>query len=283
MSELTDSILLIGEYGAGKTHYGAQLLKRLMKGDGQLKMHGAATNLEPFESTLRCLDEGIAGEHTPSGTYLDSVWPVIDDQGRQASLVWPDYGGEQVKEMTALRRMPPQWKSRIENARVWILLLRLQLLQVSDDIFTRSLRELKTSRSEPDHVSPSDQARLIELLQMCLYVRGILGHSPIQQPKLMILLTCWDELKSDSAPQATLRKRLPMLTDFATSNWANPYVLGVSALERPLDSRQHDPDYVARGPENFGYVIQHDGTRSSDLTLPIRMLLADAVVRSESR
>lgn len=48
MSFSDNSILLIGESDVGKTHYGAQLLKRLMKRDGQLRMNGAATNLEPL-------------------------------------------------------------------------------------------------------------------------------------------------------------------------------------------------------------------------------------------
>jgi len=286
MNNPANSILLIGEYGAGKTHYGAQLLKRLMKGDGQLKMNGAATNLSPFEATLRCLDEGIAGEHTPSSTYLDSVWPVIDDEKREGQLVWPDYGGEQIKHMTSMRRVSPEWKARIENASIWIFLVRLHLLQISDDVFTRSFRELRTRRAPTDlnasteesRIS-SDQARLIELLQICLYIRGVLGQSPIQRPKLMLLLTCWDELESDSPPQVALRDRMPMFADFVSSNWDDPYILGVSALGRPLDSQHRDAEYVTRGPENFGYVIQHDGARSPDLTLPIRILLADSALR----
>ena len=58
MNKKGNSILLIGESGVGKTHYGAQLLQRLMKGDGLLRMNGAATNLEPFEAALENLNEG---------------------------------------------------------------------------------------------------------------------------------------------------------------------------------------------------------------------------------
>ncbi|WP_429102254.1 hypothetical protein, partial [Aeromonas rivipollensis] len=83
MSSSDNSILLIGESDVGKTHYGAQLLKRLMKRDGQLRMNGAATNLEPFESAMSCLDEGMAAGHTAASTYVDSIWPITDAQGRR--------------------------------------------------------------------------------------------------------------------------------------------------------------------------------------------------------
>jgi DNA replication protein DnaC len=79
MSGSSASILLLGESGVGKTHYGAQLLKRLMNGNGTLRMDGAAVNLEPFEAAMERLNEGMAADHTPTSTYVESVWPIADD------------------------------------------------------------------------------------------------------------------------------------------------------------------------------------------------------------
>jgi len=274
MKPSASSILLIGESGVGKTHYGAQLLKRLMKGDGHLRMNGAASNLEPFEAAMESLNEGMAAGHTPTSTYIDSVWPVVDDQGREAELVWPDYGGEQVKTMFTSRRVPNAWRARIADTPAWLLLLRLQQTRVSDDIFSRPLGQLRGTRTQSTEVQVSDQARLIELLQMLMYARGISNDRPVRTPRLTVLLTCWDELATDRPPFEILRQQLPMFCDFVTSNWAQPNVLGLSALERSLNPRDRDAEYAARGPEKFGYVVLQDGTRSPDLTLPIRMLLA---------
>ncbi|WP_373321619.1 TRAFAC clade GTPase domain-containing protein, partial [Acetobacter fabarum] len=47
----------------------------------------------------------------------------------------------------------------------------------------------------------------------------------------------------------------------------------LSALERPLSPTTRDMDYASKGPEHFGYVIEANGTKSSDLTLPIHHLL----------
>lgn len=277
MSASDRSILLIGESGVGKTHYGAQLLKRLMKGDGQLRMDGAATNLEPFEAAMESLNEGMAAGHTPTTTYVDSIWPIADVNGRKAELVWPDYGGEQIKTISSTRRIPAAWQARVVGAPAWLLLVRLQQTRVSEDIFSRPLSTLKGAGVENREVQISDQARLIELLQMLLYIRGAISTKPLESPRLCVLLSCWDELGTDEQPALVLDQRLPMFSSFVNSIWSEPSVLGLSALERPLNPRDPDIEYAARGPEQFGYVVLPGGQRSTDLTSPIQRLLADTL------
>src|SRR5258708_4679031 len=105
-TDSSNSILLIGQSDVGKTHYGAQLLKRLMVSNGEFRMDGAATNLKPFEAALESLTEGMSAEHTPTTKYLESVWPIRSNEGIAAELVWPDYGGEQVRTILTSRRIP---------------------------------------------------------------------------------------------------------------------------------------------------------------------------------
>ena len=52
MSASTSSILLLGEYDVGKTHYGAQLLRRLITDGCDLRMDGMASNLGSFETAM---------------------------------------------------------------------------------------------------------------------------------------------------------------------------------------------------------------------------------------
>jgi hypothetical protein len=276
MSFSDNSILLIGESGVGKTHYGAQLLKRLMKGDGQLKMNGAATNLETFEAAMNCLDEGKAAGHTAATTYVDSIWPITDTLGNFAELVWPDYGGEQIKSISYTRRIPAAWRTRVTATPSWILLIRLQKTSVSDDIFSKPLHELQNKSVENDDFEISDQARLIELLQILLHIRGSISPAPLASPRLCVLLSCWDELGSQVLPHELLKSRLPMLSSFIHSTWQKPSVLGLSALGKALSPQKSDEEYSNKGPEQFGYVILPDGQKSSDLTLPIQKLLDDS-------
>jgi Double-GTPase 1 len=276
ITDSSDSILLMGESDVGKTHYGAQLLKRLMVSNGELRMDGAATNLKPFEAALESLTEGKSAEHTPTTIYLESVWPIRSNDGFAAELVWPDYGGEQVRTMLTSRRVPSAWKERITSAPAWIFFIRLQRVHNMEDILSRPLSDLKNSHGEAaeavTEVKMSDQARLIELLQMLLYIRRADTSRPLRSPRLALLLSCWDELGSSENPLNMLRQRLPMMADFVTGNWESPLVLGLSALGRPLKPDVPDMDYVARGPEHFGYVVLPDKSHSTDLSLPIKMM-----------
>ena len=279
-------ILMLGESDVGKTHYGGQLLKRLMNSNGQIRMDGAATNLEPFQTVMDSLNEGRLADHTATATYDESVWPIIDDEERKAHLVWPDYGGEQIRNIIDNRRIPNVWRARITQSAAWLLLIRPQKIRMDNDIFSRpllSLREDTNKAREADQreetpetgeAELSDQARLIELLQVLIQTRLTCDGDVGRLPRLLILLTCWDEMEMKLRPVGILRQRLPMFHDFVSSNWKDSLVFGLSALGRRLDKTEADMDYVNRGSENFGYVVLENGTRCNDLTLPIRKLLA---------
>ena len=269
------SILLIGESDVGKSHYGGQLLKRLMQENGRIRMDGAANNLEPFEAVMASLDTGLSADHTATTIYHESRWPVIDDEGLKAHLIWPDYGGEQIKKIIDKRRLPSAWLKRIVWSSAWLLLIRLQRTRVDDDILSRPLTSLKRNSREPRKAPLSDQARLIELLQMLVYAQSTSDKRMGGLPFLVVLLTCWDEMESPGIPIDVLYEWLPMFGDFVASNWEHSSVLGLSALGRALDKEVPDESYITQGSEQFGYVVLEDGTRSSDLTLPIQRLLAE--------
>ena len=287
---ITRPILIVGEHDVGKTHYGGQLLRRLMNSDGQLRMDGAAGNLESFETVMNSLDEGRSADHTPTATYSESVWPIVDGEERKAHLVWPDYGGEHIQNMIQQRHVPNTWGVRISRSPAWILMIRPQKIRTDSDIFSRPLASLRkdttnhweTHQEEnPTGIGESklsDQARLIELLQMLIQTRSTGTGDAYGFPRLLILLTCWDEIEgttTETKPLHILRQRLPMFLDFVSSSWNDSLVFGLSALGRRLDKIETDTEYVTRGSENFGYVVLEDGTRCNDLTLPIRKLLSD--------
>lgn len=269
------SILLVGESNVGKTHYGAQFLKRLMVEACALKRNGAATNLEAFTTALSCLADGKATNHTPVSTYVESIWPIRDDAGRTAELVWPDYGGEQVRNLVTQRRIPGPWRERVLEATDWVVLLRLHSLRAEDDLFSRPLQSFANAETkEITEFQPSDQARTIELLQMLLYLGQFNIDRKLHKPRLTVLLSCWDELETNELPENLLAATLPMFCAFIRSNWKAPTVMGLSALGKALSMTESDPDYAIRGPEEFGYVILPDGKKDNDITLPIQRLMS---------
>lgn len=270
------TILLVGESNVGKTHYGAQFLKRLMVKACALRMSGAPSNLEAFTTALSCLTEGKSTDHTPANTYVESVWPITDEAGRCAELVWPDYGGEQVRNLVTQRRIPAAWRERVLAAADWVLLIRLHSLRSEDDLFSRPLQSFAAVESQGETANElSDQARTVELLQMLLYLAQFHLDRPLSKPRLTILLSCWDELETTELPADLLASRLPMLWSFVRSNWTSPTVMGLSALERALSQTDADQEYAIRGPEEFGYVVLPNGVKSSDITVPIQRLMID--------
>ncbi|TKR53437.1 hypothetical protein D7I39_20795 [Allopusillimonas ginsengisoli] len=271
------TILLVGESNVGKTHYGAQFLKRLMVKACALKMSGAPTNLEAFTTALSCLTEGKSTDHTPASTYIESVWPITDESDRYAELIWPDYGGEQVRNLVTQRRIPAAWRDRVLEATDWVLLIRLHSLRSEDDLFSRPLQSFAAAepQGETTAYEPSDQARTVELLQMLLYLAQFHLDRPLRKPRLTILLSCWDELETTELPADLLASRLPMLWSFVRSNWTSPTVIGLSALGRALSQTEADREYATHGPEEFGYVVLPNGVKNTDITLPIQRLMAD--------
>ena len=201
------SILLIGESDVGKSHYGGQLLKRLMQEDGEIRMDGAATNLEPFEDVMARIDAGLSAGHTAATVYHESRWPVLDGQGQKADLIWPDYAGEQIKNIINDRRLPHAWLSRITQSSAWLLLIRLQKIQVDDDIFSRPISSFEKTGAQVWDEDLSDQARLVELLQMLTYIRSTRGRMPRSCRSLDVLGRDGEPRKADgraarSAPVA---------------------------------------------------------------------------------
>ncbi|WP_432778295.1 hypothetical protein QZL74_16495 [Burkholderia gladioli pv. alliicola] len=271
------TILLVGESNVGKTHYGAQFLKRLMVKSCALKMSGAPTNLDAFTTALSCLTEGKSTDHTPANSYVESVWPITDEAGRYAELIWPDYGGEQVRNLVTQRRIPTAWHERVLEASDWVFLIRLHSLRSEDDLFSRPLQAFAAAEAQGEATAyePSDQARTVELLQMLLYLAQFHLDQPLRKPRLTILLSCWDELETTELPADLLASRLPMLWSFVRTNWISPVVMGLSALERALSKTDADQEYAIRGPEEFGYVVLSDGVKNTDITLPIQRLMAD--------
>lgn len=278
MSNINGSvrIALFGESDNGKSHYGAQLLERIEAEKCGIKLRVAAPDVSAFDEVRKRLGAGLLAEHTPSGIYQDVILPVVDVAGRAMDLTWPDYAGEQVRQLIDNRAMKQEWLDRTQAAHGWILIVRPKLAKTDDDIFSKPLSHVGRA-PESGEVKPrrSIQARLVELLQMLLHARRLHDRGSI--PPLVVLLSCWDELQlpEGGKPGDLLDAQMPLLASFVRSNWgARASVLGLSALGVELDMKDANEAFIDRGPENSGFVIESDGRLDTDLTIPI-MRLAD--------
>lgn len=285
------NLLIIGTSGTGKTHYAGQLLGRLNTRESQLKLDAAPQDLTPYEDVLDCLNEGRTAAHTASGVYHQTPLQVCDKQNKKAVLEWSDYAGEQIKQMVQARSTDTHWLEKLTTSDGWLFFVRLGNVEKREDLISRppgqslGLNKVGDVENEIEAVEPegsfSSVARHVELLQVLLAMSGRGLLKTIGKPNLLVLLSCWDELvragevSNGDLPGDVLHRLMPMLSEFIGSNWQKQAftVYGLSSLEKTLDSKNSDDEFRNLGPENFGFVIEPDGTKNSDLTLPVAALL----------
>ena len=243
MTDAPRLLLLLGESNVGKTHYGAQVLRRLNAGRGAFELVNGA-NLNPFRTALDKISQGLSAPHTPRAEYSESTWTLHQrSSGSNMDLVWPDYGGEQVSGMIDDKSLPAAWHDKIVKASGWIFMVRPSQVPLPEDILTRAV--LLPAADNPKNSTLSPQSKLIEILQMLQYKkRSYLDHKGMLPP-LAVLLSCYDELATEEPPGAYCRARsADVLDQYLSSNWPKArsadfwrFALGAAA----------EPDTAGRG------------------------------------
>ncbi len=277
---MSKSILLLGKPNASKTVFLSQLYSKLRKNKSNLKLYKPVEDLSPISEARDALASGKGPVTTPAEKSVKFYLPiqVLDDQ---VDLKCPEYGGEQVLDIVESRGLNKEWKTSIKESNNWILFIRLNSignrLDISEVTFKEENNVESGENTEVFEYQISDQSFLIELLQIIMNEKGTNFHLLNKDIKLTIVLTCWDEMKiiGDPKPFYVLEEKLPLLLDFAKSNWdrSSLKILGLSAQEFSLDTEENQEKYMVEGPENFGYLILEDGTRSDDITKLIELAI----------
>ncbi len=273
--------MIIGGPDAGKTHFGGQLYGRLNTKKDRYKIVSPPENLTIFKEVLDSLNEGKSAGHTSVSTHNNLDLEIERTAGEKFVFSFPDYGGEQIRSMVGDRRIDKEWKKQVDESTGWLLMVRLDKILPVEDVVSRGLPEqevLKTRQAETEPMKLSATAFYIELLQILLFAKKMPTRHQVEFPKLSFVISCWDLLDQDEQgmmPRNVLRKRLPGLWSFISSNWREGYweVIGLSSTEKSLSLTEPDMDYVKKGPESFGYLITSKGEKESDLTQIIATFL----------
>lgn len=287
------NLIVIGANSTGKTHYAGQLYGRLREGESRLKLRHPPQNLAPLENVLNRLSDGKTALHTERDVYHEIEFPLVVENGAEFSLLFPDYGGEQIKNIIKSRSVPNEWIKRLTESDGWMVFIRPSLVTKTEDLITRPPGKSLNTERQPTSAANLETEKekitsmtFVELLQAGLAVsrRGILRKR--KEPVLLVVLSCWDELAGTEIgekiiPHDVLRRKLPMFAEFLAANWESDSlrVYGLSSLGKSLDEKNSDDEYLDFGPENFGYVVTPEGEREKDLTLPIVNLLG--LIRNE--
>jgi len=270
-------ILIIGGPDAGKTHFGGQLYGRLQTRTGLYRISSPPEDLTVFKDVLENLNDGKSAGHTNVSANNLLEMQVEDKNGIKYEFRFPDYGGEQVRTIVNDRRINKTWKEQIEKSNAWILFIRLDKIQPIEDIVNRGIPKqevLENRKSNTEPMIMSSSAFYIELLQMLLYTKRVVTKQNDSIPNLTIVLSCWDLIERHVAkktPKEILKEKLPATYSYIDSTWnTGEYsVIGLSSTGKTLSEKETDPEYVRKGPENFGYIITSEGKKQQDLTLSI--------------
>jgi len=269
------NILVIGMSKTGKTHFGGQLYGRLKTGENAYTLKETPDELSLFQNILDKLNEGFEGKHTDSKLHETIKLQVISQGGDEIDLIYPDYGGEQLRGMIEQRKINRTWQEQIANSTHWFLFVRLDLIENIVDVTTKFYRQIEEEKSiklKDTNITdlPSESSAFyVELLQAFLFIKGLVPQS-INKPRLTILLSCWDKLgyPEKTVPATVLLEKMPLFSQFVKSTWEqeNLAVKGLSSLSRDLNSKTPDMDFAVDGPENFGYFIDESGENEPDIT-----------------
>jgi len=276
-----NNALIIGGPNVGKTHFGGQLYGRLQEREGTYKIVSTPDDMKLFEEVLQALAEGKSAGRTQSAVHADLVLEIEErGSGKQVFFSFPDYGGEQINEMIETRRVNKIWGNKIQSSAHWLLFIRLDEISKTEDIATKKPDpEILQKRNEGTNLLKlSAAAFFIELLQMLLYAKGIGTHHRTPIPRLLIILSCWDNITgitSGTQPYSLLEARLPMLYQFIESTWEGDAfsVLGLSSIGQNLSNSQPDMSFIDKGHEAQGYIVTPEGKQDKDLTLIIQYLI----------
>ena len=245
-----------------------------MESHGKIKLTKTPEDFSGLESAYNRLAAGEETETTPADENLEVVVPVQLD-GMDFELVCKDYGGEQVKNITELMEFDKTWINRAKSNDRWIFFIRLSEIYKHYDLSAAGYAKIDEMRNEQENEPDlSDQYHFIELLQTLLHARDIGIKAEIDSPKLLIVLTCWDELENPKElPAEILSSRLPLFHHFVKTIWSKGSVetIGLSSQEFPLDTQEAKDKYLDELPESFGYLILPDGKKEKDLTKLIEL------------
>lgn len=270
-----NSILIIGHPDSGKTTFIVQFFTRVKKRKSSITLFKTPENIKAITSAEKRLASGEEPITTPAEESVELVLPIVVD-GLSLDLVCPDYGGEQVNNLTELMEIDDNWNKMVNSSDRWLLFIRPNQITPEYDLSISSYVEINKTKS-PVFESPglSDQSKFIELIQTLLYSKKIGTKHPIYEPKLSIVLTCWDELINPKKPVQVLQDKLPLFLHFIETVWKKESlkIFGLSAQEFPLNTQEAKDKYQDELPENFGYMIDQDGIKDKDITKLVKMAL----------
>jgi hypothetical protein len=266
------SVLIIGKPASGKTTFLAQFLTRVAKGKSKVKLLSMPDNIKAISDAQKSLSSGEEPATTQSDRNVELNLSLEID-GNNVQLSCPDYGGEQISAHTELMEIDKTWQKLVKGSDNWLLFIRASKISPEYDLSVTSYETIEKDKSDVQkELVLSEQSSYIELIQSLLYAKDVGVRQERELPKLVVVITCWDELNNELTPKEVLIEKLPMFNNVIEAMWNRQKlsVLGLSAQEFPLKGDTEATDkYLDDLPESFGYMVTEEGNKDKDITFLI--------------
>ncbi len=273
---MNKQLLIIGKPNSSKTTFVSQFYTRLRSKKSSFTLYKAVGNISAINEACDLLANGEETKTTPVDKNVGLLLPIQFGE-KKVDLYCPDYGGEQINNIINNHEVDKKWSDSIKESDNWILFIRLSNLKTSFDLSNKTIspENLENNCVQEKKYAISDQSAFIELLQILLHVKKHNYHFKISNIKLTVVLTCWDELETEDLPRSKFLECLPLLLNFIESNWElnKINIIGLSAQGFNLSIKENQEKYRIEGSENFGYIINSDGTETKDITKLISVAL----------
>jgi len=267
-------LLMLGLKGSGKSSFLAALW-HVMEA-AEISPALMVEDLQPDRKYLNWLrDNWLSLRDLPrtSMQVTETVSMTLKERtsGKKVEITLPDQSGESFRL---------QWDSRTTSrsyaefaATTSGLLLFIHPGTVKKTPIARpfartsSAVDVACSEWSPEH--SSTQVQLVDLLQIVLGLRTATGPLPVA-----VIISAWDTVGKSLPPESWLEDRMPLLSQFLTSNPDElpSRIYGVSALGGDLE---RDRGMLAdkKVPSQRVQVVAGMAKAHNDLTAPITFLL----------
>lgn len=265
---------IMGFPSAGKTTYLAALWHLLFNGD--------ITQASPYKISSM----GDAHYLTQISTTWVNVQPInrtlLEDQkeslvinverkedGQKLKLILPDLSGETFSNIYEKKKISDSLYSAIQTADTVLLFVNVETIDnisLISKLDPSLAASVDTKPIERDKKLDPIAIKLIELLQIVNKIKQCNGVS------LALMLSAWDLIEEDVLPEDYVKEHMKILWQFLEVNKKcfDVRYWGVSAQGGSIKSESEQEKLRdISDPINRIQIVNQDGNKSNDITLPI--------------
>lgn len=210
---------------------------------------------------------------------LDITLVLEDNNGMEIELTFPDISGETFQAQYDNREMTSELAKYIKSTSDIILFINPMTVNETNWI-SEIPEQVRSDQEDTNNINSEVNTRIplqVQLVELLQFVKHIRNQLPV---KLEILVSAWDMIENSNEtknlkPEEYIREHLPLLWQYIASNveFYNTVFFGISAQGGLVENK--DKLLEIEDPCDRVFIIDNDGKRSGDITLPLCRIVGE--------